>query len=414
MHERGVSVDNQSIRDSLVQKPVTVKYLEQFNELLRYVFQVTEQDIERSGYRDGELVHAKRPVLKGADVFGWFTKEDELVAQVAVYPCQVNLHGKMFDMGGLTAVGTYPEYAGFGLAGSLIQTALEHMRNTQQWISYLYPYSIPFYRKKGWEIMSDHLTFSLKDTQLPRFDHVPGHVERYAADDELVRQIYERFARSTHGCMLRSQLHWDEYWRWENEDERTAGVYFDLEGNPQGYVLYWIAEDVLHIKDMIYLDQETRKGLWNFISAHHSMVNLVEGDIYKNEPLSFFLEDGAIQQTIEPYYMARIVDAEEFLREFPFEEESIQALHFLIEDPLAEWNNGVYGLQTGPDERIQITREPVGEQVKLDIQTLTTMLMGYRRPAYLQQVERIQCSALAVRMLEKIIPDAEPYFSDYF
>ncbi len=407
-------MEHNTVRDDLVLKPVTLEYLEQFNELLRYVFQVTEQDILRSGYEDGELVHAKRPVLKNADVFGWFTKEDELVAQVAVYPCRVNIHGTIFDMGGLTAVGTYPEYAGYGLAGTLIKTALGHMRSNRQWISYLYPYSIPFYRKKGWEIMSDHLTYSLKDSQLPKFQDSPGYVERYPADSPEVQQVYENFARKTHGCMLREQLNWDEYWRWENEDERTAAIYFQADGTPAGYVLYWIAKDVLHIKDMIYLNQEARKGLWNFISAHHSMVDSVVGNIYKNEPLSFFLDDGAIQQTIEPYYMARIVDVEAFLAQYPFEHEPIRPFHFIVKDPLAEWNNGIFGFENAEDGSILCTRTPSGEGVEITVQTLTTMLMGYRRPAYLQSIEHLFCSPSVLGDLEKIIPDAEPYFSDYF
>lgn len=58
---------------------------------------------------------------------------------------------------------------------------------------------------------------------------------------------------------------------------------------------------------MFYLDQEARNGLWNFISAHFSMIYWVHGDIYKNEPLAFLIEDSQIEQ-IEPYFMARIVD----------------------------------------------------------------------------------------------------------
>ena len=46
----------------------------------------------------------------------------------------------------------------------LIEKALIQMRQDQQWISYLYPYNIPYYRRKGWEIMSDKLSFKIKDT----------------------------------------------------------------------------------------------------------------------------------------------------------------------------------------------------------------------------------------------------------
>ena len=72
---------NRKIRDKLVLKPVNEAHLEQFNQLLRYVFQVTSKDLLASGYEDGELIRSKRPMLKRADVFGWFNDEN-LVSQI--------------------------------------------------------------------------------------------------------------------------------------------------------------------------------------------------------------------------------------------------------------------------------------------------------------------------------------------
>lgn len=400
-------------RSGLEIRPVTPHDLEQFNNLLAYVFQVTAKEVEESGYEDGELERAKRPVLEKSDVIGWW-HGDELISQLAVYPCRVNIHGRVFQMGGLTGVGTYPEYAGHGLMHDLVKLALQHMREHQQWISYLYPYSIPFYRKKGWEIMSDHLTFDVKDTQLPKsVPDMPGHVERLEIDDPDVIETYNRFALHNHGAMIRNQLNWDEYWRWEDEDERIAGVYYDENDLPQGYVLYWIADEVFHIKEMVYNTQEARSGLWNFVAAHFSMVEHVKGNIYKNEPLHFLLDDGDIMQTIHPYFMARIVDVAEFLKAYPFVEPD-KPVHFVVSDPLAEWNLGVFGLWWDDKGQLHVTDRPVGEEVKIDIATLTTMLMSYRRPSYLAQIERLQASPAAIKLLERIIPMEEPYFSDYF
>ena len=42
-------MDEKDFRENLELKPVTEKDVDQFNELLSYVFQVTEADIEESG-----------------------------------------------------------------------------------------------------------------------------------------------------------------------------------------------------------------------------------------------------------------------------------------------------------------------------------------------------------------------------
>lgn len=393
-------------------RPVEEKDVDQFNELLSYVFQITESDIEESGYESKrEMIKSKRPILELSKVFGWFNG-DQLVSQIAVYSCEVNIHGTLYKMGGVTGVGTYPEYAGHGLMKDLIKLALETMRADQQWISYLYPYNVPYYRRKGWEMMSDKLTFKIRDTQLPKTVEVPGIVERKEVDDPDVFTVYNQFSRENHGALQRTAFHWEEYWRYENEESRTAAVYYNKSGHPTGVLFYWVAEEVFHVKEMFYLNQEARNGLWNFISAHFSMVYWVKGDIYKNEPLAFLLEDSQIKETIEPYYMARIVDVTEFLKKFPFKAFD-QPFHFVVSDPVAEWNNGIFGLNYAKGEVI-VSNDPIGKAVQLDIQTLTCVLMNYRRPAYLARIERLHTDSDTLQLLETIIPDMEAYFGDYF
>ena len=63
----------------------------------------------------------------------------------------------------------------------------------------------------------------------------------------------------------------------------------------------------------------------------------------------------------------------------------------------------------GAGERIA---EPCADQIS--IQTMTTMLMGYKRPTYLYQNERIQADYHLIPYLERLIPIEKPYFSDYF
>ncbi|MEG0293284.1 GNAT family N-acetyltransferase [Enterococcus sp.] len=388
--------------------------IDQYNELLSYVFQVTGADIEESGYANKrEMIQSKRPILVLSTVFGWFDQE-KLISQIAIYPCEVNIHGTIYKMGGITGVGTYPEYARHGLMRELVSVALRNMRENQQWISYLYPYNIPYYRDKGWEIMSDKLSFRIRDTQLPKFVEVPGNVERHEVTHSDVIAVYEQFSRINHGALQRSAFHWEEYWREDNPAERTAAVYYDKEGQAKGVLFYWVAEEVFHVKEMFYLNQEARNGLWNFIGAHFSMVYWIEGDSYKNEPIAFFLDDSQIKETISPYYMARIVDVGEFLKDFPFESFK-KPFHFVVTDPVAEWNQGVFGLKWNEvEERVEVVREAIGEAVVLDIQTLTCLLMNYRRAAYLYQVERIATDRQTLRILEEIIPDTAAYFSDYF
>ncbi|WP_307728572.1 GNAT family N-acetyltransferase [Alkalicoccobacillus plakortidis] len=140
-------MSKQEIKRSLDIRPIGIQHVDQSAELLTYVFQVTNQDLAQ--IRGQHPMQWKKPVLEQCEGLGWFSG-DKLVSQLVVYPFNVNIHGKAFKMGGVTGVGTYPEYVGLGLMNDLMKQSLQKMRDSGQTISYLYPYSIPYYRKKGW------------------------------------------------------------------------------------------------------------------------------------------------------------------------------------------------------------------------------------------------------------------------
>ncbi len=389
--------------------------LEQFNALLQYAFQVTSYELLQTGWRQDEIKSAKRPILEEAYVLGWFYQE-RLASMIVVYSMKVNIHDNIMDMGGITGVATYPEYTGRGLIHALVRRAIDYMHEKGFPITFLYPYSIPFYRKMGWEIVSDKLSFTVKDVQLPKARPVDGMVERVSLDSEDYHNVHSYFALQRHGAMIRDPLAWEEYWRWENDD-MIAAVYYSKDHKPLGYVVYYIANEIFHIKEMVYLNIEANNGLWNYISAHFSMITQVQGDNYSGEPMAYLFEDSEITETISPYIMARIVDVAAFLNGYPFQiQPEDLKIHFRVTDPLAAWNEGDF-LLSWHDGEANCERVEDNQSinvVELDINTLTTMLMGYKRPTYLYNHEKIHTEYYMLTWLERLIPVEKPYFSDYF
>lgn len=400
-------------KKNLKMRPVTSEYMEQYNALLRYVFQVTDQELSSVGWQEKEIIRAKFPTMEKADVIGWFDN-DVLVSQVAVYPMQVQIFGRKYAMGGLTGVGTYPEYSNMGLMHKLLEQALQNMRKRGQYICYLYPYSIPYYRRKGWELVSDKISYEIKDYQLPKNRQVAGNVRRVKTDSEELKETYARYAEHTHGAVIRDELAWNEYWLWD-PDDIMAAVYYNENDEPDGYVIYWIANEVFYIKDMIFNNEEARTGLWNFVSAHFSMINQVEGNIYTDEPLAFLLEDASIKETISPYYMARIVDFPAFIRDYPFKADVVdREWRFTMTDPIMDCNQGSFLLKIARNGRGEAVRITEKCEDKISIQMMTTMLMGYKRPDYLAKIGRLQTNESVIDMLEDAIEQQTPYISDYF
>lgn len=406
--------ENNRIKERLIIKPLTREDIDQFNNLFRYAFQVSNNELLSLGYEEEEIKQSKYPIFEKAKVTGWFDG-NKLASQIAIYPMKINIHGHIYKMGGVTGVATYPEYANMGLMNELMKRSLEDMRDSGHSISFLYPYSIPYYRRKGFEVVSDKMSFTIKDTQIPDFKPVRGAVERVSMDHTDLKNIHNKFTENRHGTLIRGNFEWEEYWKWEVDDTIVA-IYYSEDGNPFGYMVYLIENDIFKIKELVYLNEEARHGLWNYIRAHFSMIDKVIGFNYTNEPIAFLLEDSEIKETIRPYIMARITDVYKFISDYPFSSRlKNEKLHLIIDDSMAKWNCGDFSISWDSNGRtVCKVGDKSGRDVKMDIQTLTAMLMSYKSPSYLNRIERIEGDWHAIHLLENIIPKEIPYFSDYF
>ena len=392
-------------------RPLTIQDIDQYNALLRYAFQVTEQELSETGWKNYEIKRSKFPVLQRADVLGCFDGDD-LVSQFAVYPLEMNIYGTKYPVGFVTSVCTYPEHTGHGIMKRLMIQSLTHMHENHRPFALLYPYSIPLYRRLGWEIISNKMTYIVKDTQIPRRIKEPGYIRRVEWNDKEFMQLHTTFAQKTHGCLFRNNLAWEEYWRWDEDDTKVA-IYYSDDNVPYGYMVYLINNDIMHIKEMIYLTHEAQRGLWEFIHAHDSMIDEVRGNNYYSESIAFELDDSDIKETIRPYSMGRIIDVAEFFGSYHCDPDEPEAIFcFEVEDGLLPWNNGKFTVKF-EHGICTLTDEEPEYDMKLSIATLTTLLLGYKTAEKLYGMNRIVAEPAAVEILDDILLHQIPYVSDY-
>ena len=175
-------------------------------------------------------------------VLGCFDGDKPSISQFAVYPLKMNIYGEVFPVGFVTSVCTYPEYTGQGIMKKLMYQSLEHMKQQGRPFALLYPYSIPLYHHLGWEIISNKISFNIKDRQIPTKVKAPGYVRRVDWDNTDFHELHSHFASITHGCLFRNALAWEEYWRWD-EDDTNVAVYYNTKDKPCGFMVYLIKND---------------------------------------------------------------------------------------------------------------------------------------------------------------------------
>ncbi|OWA33912.1 hypothetical protein B9G55_16320 [Saccharibacillus sp. O16] len=372
-----------------------------------FLYQLTEQQKEE-----------RRSRFANEEIWGVF-EDNELCAKLALLPLEVYIHGRKVRMGGIAGVSTWPEKRRQGMVSKLLRRALEEMRASGQLLSYLHPFSIPFYRKYGWELFTDNKNYLIPVEKLPTRRGVPGRVIREVRDIEVLAAIYDRAIPAYNGPLVRTSSWWEQ--RVMNGTPYTA-VYYNEAGEAEGYVLYAIENRVWITEEMIWVNETARLGLWDFIVNHDSKLKEVQLKMPSDDPLSLLLPDPKVKQELEPYFMARIVDAAEFMKVYPFTALGVStSFNLRIEDRDAPWNEGIWNWTIAPDGKAKL--EPAQDAdpdnaeaptISVSIGILTAMLLGYHHPSTLWRCGLLKTSESAAQQLDTLIPARTPYLPDYF
>ncbi|HFJ9443322.1 GNAT family N-acetyltransferase [Bacillus tropicus] len=343
------------------------------------------------------------------EVYGIMEGED-LAAKLHLIPFHIYIGEEKFKMGGVAGVATYPEYRRSGYVKELLQHSLQMMKKDGYTVSMLHPFAVTFYRKYGWELCANLLVCHLTKSDLVMKKQVNGTVKRFNKENhpEEVEKLYETFAERFSGMLVRNE----KWWLQAVYEDLTLAIYYDENKTAAGYMLYKIENYKMTVDEFVPLHNEARNGLWNFICQHDSMIKELEMTVSENEQLLYTLQEPRVKTEIKPYFMGRIVDVEQFLKQYELNWNNVQQEVILhITDSFAPWNNVSVRLV---NYEITIIEEPMDKGIKLDINALSTILLGYKRPLELNELELISGSEEEIRAFENVVPVHKPFIYDFF
>jgi predicted acetyltransferase len=354
----------------------------------------------------------------------WIAEEDgEILSKVTVLPLHAHLYGLPVPSGGVSGVATWPEHRRKGIIALMLKHALEDMKEKGQLLSMLYPFSVPFYRRFGYEMFADQETLTLSREQLPLREEHDGHCRRIERDAEILDPIYRVWAEKYNGSLSRSQ----EWWR-KSVFKRKPGsitVYY-RHGKARGYIIYEVKEGKMNIEELIWLDADARKGLFTFIRNHDSMAERFSIKTGAHDIFSFLLPDPKVKREVASYFMARIVDCPMLLSLVPFQLQENENIIIHLEDKFCPWNEGTYiiAAAAGPPSRVKffrsdfeddkISRQLPKRGLEMDINMLTAIIMGAQNPIRLWEEEKITGDEEAAWILDKALPKRLPFIYDFF
>ncbi|UCZ54039.1 GNAT family N-acetyltransferase [Bacillus shivajii] len=379
-------------------------------DMSSYAFQYALSDEEREERR--EWVYPENT---------WVAEENgEILSKATTIPFNVFYHGQSIAMGGVSGVATWPEQRRSGLVKNLLAHSLQEMKEKGQIVSFLFPFSIPFYRKYGWELFADTQTITLTREQLPKRKETNGYVRRIKPSIDVLQPVYDAWAKLYNGTIDRHE----DWWKRSvfKRKKGNVAVYYNGDSEAKGYMIYEVKEEKMTIKELISLTPESRDGLWTFIANHDSMIKSVVLKTTPHDGMPFLLDDPKVSREVTSYFMARIVDVKSFLSYVPFKQtDDEKPLIFHVTDEFCEWNHGTFVI--GPKEsNIQFfpfkkegscTHEPK-RGCRLSIQTLSALLFGSQRPDMLIREGLIEGEEHELNRLIGSIPYQPAFIYDFF
>jgi predicted acetyltransferase len=368
--------------------------VDQYGKIVSYVFAESDKDAlstEMSGTQPDWTTCA------------WV--DGRMATTMGTFPFTVRLNGAPVHMGGVTAVGTLPQYRRKGLLRQVMGLGFNQMRDRGQSIAILWASMGAIYQRFGYGAATSSVGYNF-DPRYAGFAfpvEPSGQVEMTDVKEDAyptLKQLYIQWATPRNLHIHRSSILWNVGTLRPSKKDQPVyiGIYRNGDGEARGHVVYQTEQthsndpgpgQVLTVKDFIYLDADAFRGLWDYIRRHDLVGRIsIRGAFGEDDPAhDLLMEPRMLNRTVSDGIWMRVVDVEKAIPQRPYGGRG--ALVFEVQgDTMCPWNEGTWEMETSGSatEIRRSTRQP---QLSMPINSLATLMAGYRRATQLARVDRI-------------------------
>ena len=354
--------------------------------------------------------------------------DGRLATSFAAFPFRVRLNGRSTAMAGITMVSTNPEFRRRGLLRSVMTQALAEERDRGQAIAILWASMGAIYQRFGFGSATTHVSYDADRTQLAfnSGERSPGRVQLMplAEARPILQAVYKEFATPRNLLIQRAGGMWDVRLRETPGHRNYFGVYFDEADVPSGYVQFQLTteqvdrgpDQVLTVSDLIGLDAQAYRGIWEFLTAHDLVYRVRWDRVPEDDAAPLLLQEPRQlgRRTRDGVWM-RVTDVESALAQRRYGDSGVLTL--AVRDELCPWNSGVFAIDAGGDEAA-VTRATSSTDADLtvDAASLAVLLSGHRSATQLARAGLIDATGpAALRIADRLFAtDYAPWCADGF
>ena len=286
-------------------------------------------------------------------------------------------------MAGIGGVSTLPQYRRQGGIRACFQKALPELYDESYDFSYLFPFSNAFYRQFGYESCVRKLVVRL-NPKLLNPDPVEGH---FCLADPSMLEAIQAVDRVWESRYNMSVVHGEEDYNWFRdmapaESLEFTYLYFERDNIPQAYAaIRSVTEDGvrrLKCRRFFFLSREGFQGLMHLFQTMACDYDTVSFVVPGSCDMEYLLPEwslGALQMTLAPYGMVRVINVEEVLKKCHCHG-CVGRLTIELHDPMIPQNNDTFTVDWRDGHVTAVERTKLEPDAVLDISAFSALIAG--------------------------------------
>lgn len=311
-----------------------------------------------------------------------------LVASLTIQDLHLFWGTETVPLGGIAGVACTADQRGRGHVARLLIESLRTMRDSGQFLSGLFPFSVAFYRRYGWDWVGEKRTFTVPTLAIPSYTE-GKHVRSYDGPKALdvVRPVYEGFAYRYRGMATRTDpttAFWDQSLKHGDNRTTYVQVYHAPEtGEAEGYLTFRYPKegDTGSVGEFFANTPAAYRGLLSVLHYYGTQVRQVRFSGPADCPLPLHIMHNNLETKVSPLFMGRVVDVAAAFGALRPPPDVSGTLLLKMVDEHADWNQKTFRI-TAEAGHITATAAPEEPGITLDIQTLSQSYWG--QPSLLQ------------------------------
>ncbi len=348
-----------------------------------------------------------------AEVFGLryiLVVEDEglIVSTLVCRPAPVYINGSPVSHAATGAVATVPEARCKGYASEMMRESVRLLRSDKIYLSSLWPFSYPYYRKFGWEIGAENRSYSAAGKVFTELGDAGKARFIQEGDLRYIKAIFDDWAQDYNCLTQRSDVWWDRVTKLKPSPLTEPGSGNDV-------VVHVTGDRVDGYAAYVFTQKDDRKSISVYEiayseAAHRRDMLALLGRLVDDGTLSFyapvddlFLQEipnpRAINASVGPSFQFRVIDPVGAMASLAVDEDVSGGVSFSITDPVFEkgWDFSLEADGGG----VEIRKPNPRHRLQLDIQTFARLYSGYLSPYDAWELGKIRVEGEGMEMLIK-------------